>query len=54
MSGSESAARVDGNEVVVVGVEVGPDVGVEMVCSEANDICLKDRQVCAIKLIVVH
>jgi hypothetical protein len=46
VSGSESAARVDENEVVIVGVEI--------VCSEANDICLKDRQVCAIKLIVVH
>jgi hypothetical protein len=46
VSGSESAAGVDGNEVVVVGVEI--------VCSEADNICLKDHQVCAIKLIAVH
>ena len=53
MSGSDAAAGVDGNEVVVVGAEVGPDVGVETVRSEANDLCLKDRQACAIKLMAV-
>ena len=54
MSGSESAARVDGNEVVVVGAKVGPDVGVETVRSEADDLRLKDRQACAIKLMAVR
>ena len=46
MSSSESAAGVDGNEVVVVGVET--------VRSEADDVCLKDRQACVIKLTAVH
>ena len=54
MSDSESAAGVDGNEVVVVGAEVGPDVGVETVRSEADDLRLKDRQACAIKLTAVR
>ena len=54
MSGSESAAGVDGNEVVVVGAEAGPDVGVETVRSEADDVRLKDRQACAIKLTAVR
>ena len=43
VSDSESAAGVDGNEVVVVGAEVGPDVGVETVRSEADDVRPKDR-----------
>ena len=53
VSGSESPAGVEGNELVVVGAEVGPDVGVETVCSEADDVRLKDRQACAIKLTAV-
>jgi hypothetical protein len=45
---------VDGNEVVVVGAEVGPDVGVETVRSEADDVHLKNCQACVIKPMVVR
>ena len=54
MSGSKSVAGVEGNELVVVGAEAGPDVGVETVRSEADDVRLKDRQACAIKLTAVR
>jgi len=52
--GSELAGGVEGNKLVVVVAVAGPDVGVETERSEVDDVCLKDRQTCAIKLTAVR